>query len=214
MAAETNGAATPGPAAQDTAKPAGPPVDATPAAATGPAPTPASSEKLTPAQLKAKAKAEKAARRAQVKEARVAVPAPPPPAQDKGAAADGKGGKGKGKQDGQQTQTKGGQPQAHRPSVSGRRPEVPAPPSVVEKDVRSGIPACFSHVPMAKRIPMSQANKDVHPAVLSVGQQMATFALNDSISRLKATFLAFRKVGHSALDTPLRHTMQFLTAIR
>ncbi len=65
---------------------------------------------------------------------------------------------------------------------------------VAEKDVRSGIPECFSHVPMAKRIPTSQAHKDVHPAVLAVGQQMATFALKDSISRLKATLLAFRKV--------------------
>ncbi len=199
MAAETNGA-TPGPAIQEAAKPAGPPADPTnpAAAATGPAPTP---EKLTPAQLKAKAKAEKAARRAQVKEARVVTPAVPPPTQDKGAAADGKAGKGKGKQDGQQTQGKGGQPQAHRPSVSGRRPEAPAPPSVVEKDVRSGIPLCFSHVPMARRSPTSLAHRDVHPAVLLVGQQMATFALNDSVSRLKATFLAFRKVGHAALCT-------------
>ena len=112
-----------------------------------------------------------------------------PPAQEKGAAADGKGGKGKGRQDGQ-PQNKGGHLQAHRPSVSGRRPSSP----MVEKDVRSGIPDCFSHIPMAKRIPTSQAHKDVHPAVLAVGQQMATFALNDSISRLKATLLAFRKV--------------------
>jgi translation initiation factor eIF-2B subunit delta len=180
MAAETNGAPGGAPAAQDGAKNA--PAPANPTA------TPANTEKLTAAQLKAKAKAEKAARRAQVKEARTAAAAAPQ-AQDKGAAADAKGGKGKGKQDGQPTQNKGGHLQ-HRPSVSGRRPSMP----IVEKDVRSGIPDCFSHVPMAKRIPTSQAHKDVHPAVLAVGQQMATFALNDSISRLKATLLAFRKV--------------------
>lgn len=63
-----------------------------------------------------------------------------------------------------------------------------------ERDARSGIPECFSHIPMAKRIQTSQAHKDVHPAVLAVGQQMATFALKDSIARLEATMLAFRKV--------------------
>ena len=191
MAAEANGAPSPAPVAQDGTKDA--PAPANPAAA------PANTEKLTAAQLKAKAKADKAARRAQVKEARVAAPAAPS-TQEKGGAADSKGGKGKGKQDGQQTQNKGGL--AHRPSVSGRRPSMP----MVERDVRSGIPECFSHVPMAKRIPTSQAHKDVHPAVLAVGQQMATFALKDSISRLKATLLAFRKVctAPPPIDTPHR----------
>ncbi|KAK4155929.1 hypothetical protein C8A00DRAFT_31180 [Chaetomidium leptoderma] len=192
MAAETNGApngASSGvpPAAQDGTKNTLAPANPTVAA-----PAPANTEKLTAAQLKAKAKAEKAARRAQVKDARASA-AIAPPSQEKGAAADAKGGKGKGKQDGQQAQNKG----AHRSSVSGRRPSVPT----TEKDVRSGIPECFSHVPMAKRIPTSHANKDVHPAVLAVGQQMATFFLNDSISRLRATLLAFRKVIES-YETP------------
>lgn len=179
MAGESNGAPSGAPAAQDGPKGA--------AAAPNQTAGPANTEKLTAAQLKAKAKAEKAARRAQVKEARTAA-APAPPTQEKGAAgADAKGAKGKGKQEGQQTQSRG----AHRPSISGRRPSMPA----VEKDVRSGIPDCFSHVPMAKRIPTTQAHKDVHPAVLAVGQKMATFALQDSISRLRATLLAFRKVG-------------------
>lgn len=189
MPAENNGAPTNGapsdnavPAVQDGAKNA--------PASDSAAVTPANTEKLTAAQLKAKAKAEKAARRAQVKEARAAVPAPSPVQEKGAAAADAKGGKGKGRQDGLQPQGKGGHLQVHRPSVAGRRPSSP----VLEKDVRSGIPDCFSHIPMAKRIPTSQAHKDVHPAVLAVGQQMATFALNDSISRLKATLLAFAKV--------------------
>lgn len=185
MAAESNGTPSGGPSGAPAAQDG--PTNA-PASANPPA-TPANTENLTPAQLKAKAKAEKAARRAQVKDARAAAAAASPTL-EKGAATDGKGGKGKGKQDGQQGQNKGGHLQAHRPSISGRRPSTP----VVEKDVRSGIPDSFSHVPMAKRIPTSQAHKDVHPAVLAVGQQMATFALNDSISRLKATLLAFRKV--------------------
>ncbi|KAH6640858.1 hypothetical protein F5144DRAFT_561882 [Chaetomium tenue] len=193
MPAETNGAPINGapnsntvPATQDGAKNA--------PAADSLAATPANTEKLTAAQLKAKAKAEKAARRAQVKEARVAVPAPSP-IQEKGATADAKGGKSKGRQDGQQSQGKGGQLQV--PPATGRRPSSP----VLEKDVRSAVPDCFSHIPMSKRIPTSQAHKDVHPAVLAVGQQMATFALNDSISRLKATLLAFAKVIES-YETP------------
>ncbi|KAJ4306501.1 hypothetical protein N0V88_001304 [Collariella sp. IMI 366227] len=188
MAGESNGAPTGAPAAHDGKKNA--PAPATPTAA------PANTEKLTAAQLKAKAKAEKAARRAQVKDARAAA-AVAPPAQDKGGAGADAKGKGKGKQDGQQSQNKGGHLQAHRPSMSGRRPSMP----FFEKDVRGGIPESFSHVPMAKRIPTSQAHKDVHPTVLAVGQQMAAFAIKDSISRLRAMLLAFRKVIES-YETP------------
>ncbi|KAK3359287.1 translation initiation factor eif-2b-like protein [Lasiosphaeria hispida] len=153
--------------------------------------TPANPAQLTPAQLKAKAKADKAARRAQVKETKAVVAA----ADAAKTTVDAKGNKGKGKQDGPQSQSKTS-PQ-HRASVSGRRPSTLA----VEKDVRSGIPECFSHIPMAKRIPTAQAHKDVHPAVLLVGQQMATFAIKDSIARLEATLLAFRKVIGS-YETP------------
>ncbi|KAK3373702.1 translation initiation factor eif-2b-like protein [Lasiosphaeria ovina] len=209
MASEASGApvgapaSAPAPAA--TPAPAGgnrqPTVAAASPTATAPAPA-SSGPQLTPAQLKAKAKAEKAARRAQVKETRdvAALAAPVPPAG--GAASDAKGGaRGKGKQqDGPQgtgAQAQGRPAHPHRPSMSGRRPSI----LVVEKDVRSGIPECFSHVPMAKRMPASQAHKDVHPAVLAVGQEMATFAIRDSIARLEATLLAFKKVIES-YETP------------
>ncbi|CCC13259.1 unnamed protein product [Sordaria macrospora k-hell] len=66
---------------------------------------------------------------------------------------------------------------------------------------QSGSQQRATHVPMAKRIQTSQAHKDVHPAVLAVGQQMATFALKDSIARLEATLLAFKKVIES-YETP------------
>lgn len=157
----------------------------------------ASAPKMSNAELKAKAKAEKAARRAQVKEAKV-VPVPPT-TQTGAAGGDGKGGGklGKGKQDGQ-LQSPGGAPgqgrsgHQRRPSGMGRRPSIVA--AVVERDVRSEIPDCFSHIPMAKRIATSQANKDVHPAALALGQQMATFTVRDSIARLKCTLLAFKQV--------------------
>ena len=153
---------------------------------------PANAPQLTGAQAKAKAKAEKAARRAQAKETKAAVVASQP--QPGPGGADAKGGKGKGKQDGTQTGSQAPGKSSglvHRPSMTGRRPSI----LVVEKDIRGNIPECFSHLPMAKRIPLSHVNKDVHPAVLTVGQQMATFALKDSISRLEATLLAFRKVS-------------------
>jgi translation initiation factor eIF-2B subunit delta len=186
--------ATEGTSAPAAAPPAQADGQAAAATANAPAAAPTDTPQLTPAQLKAKAKAEKAARRAKVKEDKEAVAAA---AQSQ--AADAKGGKGKGK-DGAQTsgsQGPGKTGLAHRPSMSGRRPSI----LVVEKDIRSSIPECFSHLPMAKRIPLSQVHKDVHPAVLSIGQQMATFAIKDSISRLEATLKAFRKVIES-YETP------------
>ncbi|KAB5575748.1 hypothetical protein GE09DRAFT_991058 [Coniochaeta sp. 2T2.1] len=82
--------------------------------------------------------------------------------------------------------------------AGGRRPSL-APSG--EQDPRAAIPECFSHIPMAKRIATSQAHKDVHPAVLVLGQQMATFTVRDSITRLKYMLLAFRKVIQS-YETP------------
>lgn len=79
---------------------------------------------------------------------------------------------------------------------------------------------------MAKRIATSQAHKDVHPAVLALGQQMATFTIRDSIARLKYMLLAFRKVIE-AYETPkgnslsrhfiphvLNDQIEYLTACR
>ncbi|KAM7195979.1 putative translation initiation factor eIF-2B subunit delta [Rhypophila sp. PSN 637] len=189
MATEDNGAKGGAPAPQ-----VQPPQKTAPVAASAP---PATGEagpdgpKLTPAQLKAKAKAEKAARRAQAKEIKAVVAAASPAP----AGQDAKASKGKGKQESGGLQPPNVKP-SHRPSVSGRRPSF-----AMEKDARSSIPECFSHIPMAKRVQTSHAHKDVHPAVLAAGQQMATFAIKDSISRLEATLLAFKKVIES-YDTP------------
>ena len=187
MATEENAAkgAPPAPQAQ-------PPTTA-PAVAVAP-PAASDEPKLTPAQLKAKAKAEKAARREKTKEVKAIVAA----ASTGPAAGDAKGAKGKGKQEGLQP----GKPtHTHRASVSGRRPSF----ALMEKDARSSIPECFSHLPMAKRAQLSQAHKDVHPAVLAAGQQMATFAIKDSISRLEATLLAFKKVIHLEQSDGVTH---------
>lgn len=47
---------------------------------------------------------------------------------------------------------------------------------------------------MAKGVNITHADKDVHPAVLVLGQQMSTMAISDSTTRLEATLLAFKKV--------------------
>ncbi|RDA87660.1 hypothetical protein CP532_3794 [Ophiocordyceps camponoti-leonardi (nom. inval.)] len=59
---------------------------------------------------------------------------------------------------------------------------------------RPQVPECFSHLSMARRLAITQADKDVHPTVLALGQYMGCFAISDSITRLEATLLAFKKV--------------------
>lgn len=164
--------------------------------------TPANPPKLSNAELKARAKAEKAARRAQAKETKAVASVAAPSASSgpsQGAGGDAKGGKAvKGKQvDGQPVAGSTSRPAPQGRSSLGRRPSI----VVSERDPRSSIPEGFSHIPMAKRIPTSQAHKDVHPAVLALGQQMATFTVRDSIERLRATLLAFRTVIES-YETP------------
>ncbi|KND93638.1 putative translation initiation factor eIF-2B subunit delta [Tolypocladium ophioglossoides CBS 100239] len=134
----------------------------------------AGEKKLSNAELKKKQKEEKAARRAAAKTAQ-----PPPPPSAGGQQADGKGGKAKPKQDG---------PGHHVWSAS----RSVLPPMV--KEVRPKVPECFSHLSMARRIAITQADKDVNPVVLALGQHMSTFAITDSITRLEATLLAFKKV--------------------
>ncbi len=162
-----------------------------------PAANTAGTPKLTNAELKAKQKAEKAAKRAQAKASKGEAPAPSGPTSGS-TPAEAKGNKGKkegsqGSGGGDNKSQQGKLAPLRRPSTNGRRSSIAAPDR--EKDVRSSIPECFSHLAIAKRIPTSQAHKDVHPAVLAVGQQMATFTLRDSIARLEAMLLAFRKAS-------------------
>ncbi|TFA98913.1 putative translation initiation factor eIF-2B subunit delta [Trichoderma ghanense] len=154
--------------------------DQTKSAAAAPAEG-AGEKKLSNAELKKKAKEEKAARRAAAK-----VSQPQPPASAPGQAGDGaKGGKPKPKQDGQQAGNQhGGKAAAPRSAAP-----MPAP-----KEAKPSVPECFSHLAMAKGVHLTHADKDVHPAVLLLGQQMSTMAISDSTTRLEATLLAFKKV--------------------
>lgn len=177
-----------------------------PAAAAVPGPSDAAAppKKLNAAaELKAKKQAEKAQRRAQAIAAKAVTGAPPtgpssasateapatqPPLQS--AAGDGgKGAKSKAKQDG--PQIAGG-----RPALGGRQQATgPTNTSQPEtKEAKASAPVCFSHLPVAKRISLPEADKDVHHAVLALGQQMGTFNLRENIARLRGTLLAFKEV--------------------
>jgi translation initiation factor eIF-2B subunit delta len=148
-------------------------------------------KKLSNAELKKKAKEEKAARRAQAKVALVSASTVPLAAP--GGAGDAKSGKGKANNPKQA----GLPPPSHHRSAS--RSVLPP---VAKEVAKPKIPECFSHLSMARRVAITQADKDVNPVVLALGQQMSTFAISDSITRLESTLLAFKKV-HTGPLTPL-----------
>ncbi|KAK8041230.1 hypothetical protein PG994_014237 [Apiospora phragmitis] len=159
----------------------------------------AGDKKLTGAELKAKAKAEKAARRAQQKTSKEVAKGEAAVSSSPGQLGPSAGevkAKGKGK-DGALAAAAG----AGRPTL------LKAPPSAVVTEQKIQIPECFSHLSMARRIPMTQADKDVHPSVLMLGQQMATFTIDESITRLKATLLAFRKIEYLTACRPMCFSM-------
>jgi translation initiation factor eIF-2B subunit delta len=139
-------------------------------------------KKLTGAELKARKKAEKAAHRQQSKDVSKGEAAVSSLPQPLGPSASEVKGKVKGKQDGTAA------------ALAGRPVPARAPPSTLVTELKVQIPDCFSHLSMARRIPMTQADKDVHPSVLALGQQMATFSIDESIARLEATLLAIKRV--------------------
>lgn len=159
------------------------------AAPPAPAPAPVAQDgapKLTPAQLKAQKKAEKAARRTQVVASKVAGEVAGAPSNSN----DSKGGakQGKSKQDKPDTPT--------TPRGPKKTSAVPAAAPVPAKLKGPAVPEPFVHLSMAKKLPLSKADKDVHPAVLAIGQQMANFTLKDNLLRLEATLIAFKKVSY------------------
>ncbi|GAB0135615.1 hypothetical protein EsDP_00003947 [Epichloe bromicola] len=153
-------------------------------------------KKLSNAELKKKKQEEKAARRAQAKATQIAQPA----SGSSGAQGSADGAKAAGKGKGNPKQGGLPVPGGHHRSAS--RGVLP---SMVKEVAKPTIPECFSHLSMAKRIAMTQADKDVNPVVLALGQQMSTFAISDSTSRLEATLLAFKKII-DAYTTPHSNT--------
>ncbi|KAG6195698.1 hypothetical protein E4U10_001636 [Claviceps purpurea] len=156
-------------------------------------------KKLSNAELKKKKQEEKAARRAQAKT--VQIVQPPAAGATSGASVSADGTKAGGK--GKANQVKQGGPTV--PGGHQRNAPKGAPSPAVKEVVRPKVPECLSHLSMAKRMPMTQVDKDVDPVVLALGQQMSSFAISDSTSRLQATLLAFKKVI-DAYTTPHGNT--------
>lgn len=171
---------------------------------------PAKPENLSVAELKKKAKAEKAARRAKVKTDREREGGPQPPSTPrKGAGAGGRdGSSGKGQkgllEPGSAKKQSGGQrPASVHISVESSRKKK-------EKIVDENVVAVFGHLPWySGKFGIAAANKDVHPAVLSLGMQLRDYVICGSSARCVATLLAFKRVwnwpdlsiGHHLWDT-------------
>ncbi|KAL8284929.1 hypothetical protein RB597_002148 [Gaeumannomyces tritici] len=164
------------------------------------------------AEAKAKKQAEKAARRAQAIAAKTGPPGaggPAPAADAPGGAAQpsqqGEGGKGGGKTKAKQEgggatgASSSAQSGRGKPAASGAKSGALAPQADKEKkrEAKPLVPACFAHIPVAKRIALPDVDRDVHPTVLALGQQMATFTLRENMDRLKGTLLAFKEVLRS-----------------
>lgn len=166
------------------------PVPAPAAAASAPASAPAvedATAKLTPAQLKAQKKAEKAARRGQVVAAKNVPEAAPPPLTSNDSSK-GVPKQNKSKQDHPATPTT---PKAFKKTG----PTPAAAPAQPPKPKGPELPEMFSYLSIAKKHPLSKADKDVHPAVLAIGQQMASFTLKDNLARVEAMLVAFKIVS-------------------
>lgn len=180
------------PAASAAAAP--PTLVATPASPSAPANTASDApSKLTGAQLKAQKKAEKAARRGQVVATKSVVEA-------SNAASGNDSSKGGPKQNKGKQEIAG----TLNNSSSGRGPKKTGPTTAQAsaqppKPKGPEVPNMFSYLAMAKKMPMSRADKDVHPAILAIGQQMANFTLTDNLARVEAMLAAFKIVSALAL---------------
>lgn len=179
-----------------------PPAPSAAASAAAPSTAPAAPQdagpKLTPAQLKAQKKAEKAARRGQVVAAKNVAEAAESPASNESN----KGTPKPKTQKHDTATTSSPATNARGPKKAGPAPvQAPQPPP---KPKGPEVPEAFSYLTMAKKLPLSKADKDVHPAVLAIGQQMANFTLKDNLARLEAMLVAFQKVSvtfHFRLST-------------
>lgn len=183
-------ASVPAPTSVDNANANGAP----PTAAATTAPSGDGAVKLTALELKAQKKAEKAAKRQQVIQNRQGGAAPGAPAGPAGAIllpqgnkAAPKGGRESGKGQHKRAASTAGDSK-NAPARSQQQNNAPVEPPVEDKTVE-----LFRHLykPRAKTI---AGAKDVHPAVLSLGQQMSNYVICGSNARLVATLRAFKRV--------------------
>lgn len=153
------------------------------------APTPGGEAKLTPKQLKELKKAEKQARRAADKGTLGVAPSGKPEA---GAGGDKKGKPQQGSK-GTSAEKKGGKAE-RADKGSGTTAVAHGGQAAIEKAAKKEIPL-FRHLESpGRRVNVVGSHKDVHPAILALGLQMASYDICGSSARCVATLLAFKRV--------------------
>ncbi|KAM5444306.1 hypothetical protein MferCBS31731_000823 [Microsporum ferrugineum] len=192
---------------------------------------PEGTEKLSGAELKKRAKAEKAARRAKEKQERTR---PASEDQEVSAAATTTAGSAgssatttpQGPSTPKKTpvvkQEVGKTPSKSSVQRRGSIHTLPTPPAPVESTsskkkrrevVDEKVVAVFGHLPWyTRRTGIAGANKDVHPAVLSLGMQIKDYVICGSSARCVATLLAFKRVVQSYVTPPGTSLTRHLTS--
>lgn len=150
---------------------------------------PGSAPKLSGAELKAQKKAEKAARRQQEKSG----PAASTPASGgKSQAQNMQSQRGKGESGGGHHRRTGSAVDVRNVSVKGAQAATTQPEEPRKEDKTVEL---FRHLYKARATTISGASKEVHPAVLALGQQMSSYTICGSNARLVATLQAFKRVS-------------------
>jgi translation initiation factor eIF-2B subunit delta len=146
--------------------------------------------KLSGAELKAQKKAEKAARRQQEKSGPVAST---PASGGKSQAQNAQSQRGKGEPGGGQHRRTGSTAADMRNGpIKGAQAATTQPEEPRKEDKTVEL---FRHLYKARATTISGASKEVHPAVLALGQQMSSYIICGSNARLVATLQAFKRVS-------------------
>lgn len=153
----------------------------------------ASAQKLSGAELKAQKKAEKAARRQQEIQARQSGPVASIPASGgKSQAQSAQSQRGKGESSAGQHRRTGSTVDVRNAPLKGSQAATTQPEEPRREDKTVEL---FRHLYKARATTISGASKEVHPAVLALGQQMSSYTICGSNARLVATLQAFKRVS-------------------
>jgi translation initiation factor eIF-2B subunit delta len=151
---------------------------------------PSSAPKLSGAELKAQKKAEKAARRQQEKSVPVASTSA---SGGKSQAQNAQSQRGKGDSGaGQHRRTGSTAAEVRNAALKGAQAATSQQEEPRKEDKTVEL---FRHLYKARATTISGASKEVHPAVLALGQQMSTYTICGSNARLVATLQAFKRVS-------------------
>lgn len=168
------------------------PITTKPSTISSPAPSQDQSPKLTGPEIKAQKKAEKAARRAQELQKKQVGPAAPA---NSGGRPDTAKGPVKAIRDaGKELHKRTGSSTGDQKNVQLRgaqHTQKSTEPPAEDKTVE-----LFRHLYKSRATTIAGVNKDVHPAVLALGQQMRSYVICGSNARLVATLQAFKRVGN------------------